>query len=102
MICQWRTAIYFQVKDSGSGPLDLNVLVFLYLYKKPFSTLKLQDQFYCCFARNAYFGTDAPKHVQAFFITIVRENLANRVESSRISVNSCPIRAAFGIVLTDS
>ena len=25
-----------------------------------------------------------------FFIAIVRENLANRVESSRISVNSCP------------
>ena len=38
-----------------------------------------------------------------FFITIVRENLANRGESSRISVtcNSCPICAAFGIFLTD-
>ena len=36
------------------------------------------------------------------FINIVRENLANRVESWRISVNSCPIRAAFGIFLTDS
>ena len=36
------------------------------------------------------------------FITIVRENLANRGDSSRISVNSCPIRAAFGIFLTDS
>ena len=36
------------------------------------------------------------------FLTIVSENLANRGESSRISVNSCPIRAAFGIFLTDS
>ena len=36
-----------------------------------------------------------------FFITIVREKLANRGKSSRISVNSCPIRAAFGIFLTD-
>ena len=64
--------------------------------------LKLQDQFYCCFTRNIHFGPDAPKHVRAFFIDIVRENLANRVESSRISVNSCPIRAAFRIFLTDS
>ena len=40
------------------------------------------------------------KHVWAFFITIMRENLANRGESSRISVNSCQIRAAFGIFLT--
>ena len=48
------------------------------------------------------FGTDALKHLWAFFITIVREKLANRGESSRISVNSCPIRAAFGIFLTDS
>ena len=47
------------------------------------------------------FGTDGPKHVWAFYITFVRENLANRGESSRISVNSCPIRAAFGIFLTD-
>ena len=30
----------------------------------------------------------------------MRENLANRVETSRISVNSCPIRAAFRIFLT--
>ena len=37
-----------------------------------------------------------------FFITIVRENLSNHGESSRISVNSCPIRAAFGIFLTGS
>ena len=43
-----------------------------------------------------------PKHRWAFFITIVRENLANRGDSSRISVNSCPIRAAFGIFLSDS
>ena len=64
--------------------------------------LKLQDQFYCCFTRNIHFGNDAPKHVWAFFITIVRENLANRGESSRISVNLCPIRVAFGIFLTDS
>ena len=74
----------------------------LLYYKKPLSTLKLQDQFYCCFTRNIHFGTDAPKHVRAFFIAIVRVNLANRVESSRISVNSCPIRAAFRIFLTDS
>ena len=26
--CQWRTAIFFQVKESGSGPLDFNVVVF--------------------------------------------------------------------------
>ena len=37
-----------------------------------------------------------------FFITIMRENLANRGDSSRISVNSCSIRSAFGIFLTDS
>ena len=41
------------------------------------------------------------KHGWAFFITIVRENLANRSESSQISVNSCPIRAAFGVFLSD-
>ena len=69
---------------------------------KPFSTIKLQDQFDCCFTRKIHFGTDVPKHVRAFFIAIVRENLANRVESSRISVNLCPIRAAFRIFLTDS
>ena len=42
------------------------------------------------------------KTVWAFFIIIVRENLANRGESSRISINSCTIRALFGIFLTDS
>ena len=26
--CQWRTAIFFQVKESGSGLLDFNVVVF--------------------------------------------------------------------------
>ena len=31
------------------------------------------------------------------FIAIVRENLANRGKSSRISVYVCPIRAAFGL-----
>ena len=50
----------FQVKESGPGPFDFNVVVFSLLYKKPFSTLKLQDQFYCCFTRNIHFGTDAP------------------------------------------
>ena len=64
-------------------------------------SLDLQDQFYSCFTRNIHFGTDAPEALWAFFITIVKENLANRGESSRISVNSCPIRAAFGIFLTD-
>ena len=62
----------------------------------------LQDQFHCCFTRNIHFGTDAPKHVRAFFIAIVRENLANRVQSSRISVNLCPNCAAFRIFITDS
>ena len=52
--------------------------------------------------RKIHFGTDAPKHVRAFFIAIVRENLANRGESSRISVNSCPVHVAFCIFLTDS
>ena len=37
-----------------------------------------------------------------FFITIVREKLANCGDSSRISVNSYPICDAFGIFLTDS
>ena len=37
-----------------------------------------------------------------FFITVVRENLANHHELPRISVNSCPIRAAFGIFSTNS
>ena len=40
--------------------------------------------------------------LRPFFITIVRENLANRGESPQIAVNTCPIRAAFGIFLTDS
>ena len=40
-----------------------------------------------------------PKHVKAFFITIVKENLANCGQSLRIAVNSCPIRAAFGMIL---
>ena len=70
---------------------------------EPTLLLKLQDHFYCCFTRNIHFGTDALKHVSVFFfINIVRENIANCGESSRISVNSWPIRAAFGIFLTDS
>ena len=52
--------------------------------------------------RNIHFGTDAHEACMRLFITIVRENLANRGELSKISVNSCPIRAAFGIFLTDS
>ena len=69
----------------------------------PYSTLKLQEQFYCYFTKNIHFGTDAPKHVWVFFfITIVRENIADLGESSGISVSSCPIRAAFGIFLSDS
>ena len=36
------------------------------------------------------------------FLTILRENLPNRGDLSHISVKSCPIRAAFGIFLTDS
>ena len=43
-----------------AGALRLS-RVFFQLYKKPFSTLKLQDQFYCCFTRNIHFGTDAPE-----------------------------------------
>ena len=92
-------AIFFQVKESGSGPLDFNIVVFFKLYKKPFLTLKLQDQFYCCFTRIIHFGTDTPKHVWAFFDNY-RERKSR--ELSRISVNLCPIRAAFGIFLTDS
>ena len=54
-----------------------------------------------------YLESKVPKipiiiHRWALFITIVRENLANRGDSSRIFVNSCPIRAAFGIFFTDS
>ena len=45
------------------------------------------------------FKTDALKHLWAFFYNY-RERKAR--ESSRISDNSCPIRAAFGILLTDS
>ena len=48
------------------------------------------------------FGTDAPKHGWAFFITIVRANPENRHKSSEISVNLWPIRAAFGVFLTNS
>ena len=39
------------------------------------------------------------KHGWTFFITIVRENFGNRHESLWISVNSCPIHAAFGVFL---
>ena len=42
------------------------------------------------------------KHGLAFFITIVRINLVNRGESLRIFVNSCPIRAAFGVFLNNT
>ena len=38
----------------------------------------------------------------AFFITIMREKLVNLHESSRISVNSCQIRAPFGVFFTNS
>ena len=38
----------------------------------------------------------------AFFITVMREKLVNLHELSRISVNSCPIRAPFGVFLTHS
>ena len=34
-----------------------------------------------------------------FYINILRKNLANRQESSLISLDSCPIRAAFGVFL---
>ena len=37
-----------------------------------------------------------------FLITIVRVSLANRGESLLFSVNSCPIRAAIGVYLTNS
>ena len=40
--------------------------------------------------------------MDCFFQIIMIENLANRHESSRISVNSYPIRAAFGVFLTIS
>ena len=36
------------------------------------------------------------------FISIKRENLVNRHEALPISVNLCPIHAAFGIFLTNS
>ena len=52
-----------------------------------------------CFTRRLMLP---PKHRWTFFITVVRENLANYHESPRISVNSCPIRAAFGIFSTNS
>ena len=37
-----------------------------------------------------------------FFITILRENLANRGESSQISVKSCPIRHILNRFVIDS
>ena len=43
-----------------------------------------------------------PKHRWALFITIVRENLENRGDSSRISVNSCPIRHILNSFAIDS
>ena len=48
---------------------------------------------------NIHFGTDAPKHVGAFFHNY-RERKSR--ESWRISVISCTIRSALGIFLTDS
>ena len=54
--------------------------------KKPFLMLMLQDQFYCCFTRNIHFGTDAPKHVWAFFNNY-RERKSR--ESWRIVANFC-------------
>ena len=37
-----------------------------------------------------------------FFITIVRDNLVNCGDLSRVSVNSCSICAAFDVFLTNS
>ena len=42
-----------------------------------------------------------PKHGWAFFITIVREILVNRHESSGVSLNLCPIRTEFDIFLNN-
>ena len=67
-----------------------------------FSTLKLQDQSTAALRGTFILELMPPKHVWALFITIVRENLANRGELLLTSVNSCPIRATFGIFLTDS
>ena len=60
-----------------------------------FSTLKLEDQFYCCYTRNIHFGTDAPEAWTGLFYNY-HERKSH--ESSRISVNSCPIHAASGVL----
>ena len=79
--CEQSLEIETDLADSGaqSGSVSCSWLVILQmanchifpsqrvLYKKPFSTLKLKDQFYCCFRRNIHFGTDGLKHVRAFF-----------------------------------
>ena len=52
---------FFQVKESGPGPFDFNVVASSNYISSCFSTLKLQDQFYCCFKRNIHIGTDAPE-----------------------------------------
>ena len=44
--------------------------------------------------RNIHLELMSPKHEWVIFITIVGENLAN--------VNSCPIRVAFDVFLTNS
>ena len=70
---------------------------------KLFSTLKLQDKSTAALRGTFIFELMPPEAwVGLFFITIMRENLANRRVSSRISVNSCPIHAAFGVFLTNS
>ena len=46
-----------------------------------------------------HFGTDAPEACtcMGLFYNYRESKLANRHESSWIPVNSCPIRAAFGV-----
>ena len=51
------------------------------------------------FTGNIHFETDAPEACMGLFYDY-RERKSR--ESSRISVNLCPIRAAFDIFLTDS
>ena len=54
----------------------------------------MQDQFYLCFKRNILFETDVPEAWVPLYYSYPE---GKSRESSRISVNLCPIRAAFSI-----
>ena len=86
----------FQVKESGPGPLDINVVVFFLAIwvtvldgtQVAGSILQLTNE-----EHSVWNWSPSPEAWMGFFCKW--ENLANYHESSWISVNQCPILSAF-------